>query len=135
MNIETYKMENGYYSTARIRTDSGAMDDRSAFFLDIFGSFDDDGKDDGGALPGEWQALLEEATRRNNEMIAVEQAAKEMEARAIVTQPNDDWSRQDWNRLVTLGYAVAHTDDGGEQGYMSRSYRLNEAGERLLALS
>lgn len=82
MSIEDYKMANGYYSTARIRTDSGAMDDTSAFFLDIFGSFDDDGKDDGGALPGEWQALLQIIAQRDCTPIRQESTDEKERCRA-----------------------------------------------------
>jgi hypothetical protein len=59
MDIEQYLMTNGYYSEIEIRKAAG-VDDRAASFLAIFGSFDDDGQDDGGPLSrADWRKLVE----------------------------------------------------------------------------
>lgn len=128
--IETYLLPTGYYDTAKIREDAG-MNSRAAAFLDIFGSFDDDGKDTGGDLPGEWQALLDEANRRNDAFYAAGEQANEQEARDLVGQP-EPWGRETWKRLVKLGYATRLIDTGSETGYGSVTYELTERGERLL---
>lgn len=132
-SIEQYKQTNGYYDTAKIREDAG-MNSRSALFADIFGGDDSDGGQPTAKLAPAWQALLDEAERRNNEIDAAAKMESEDEARALVQQP-EPWSRETWKRLVELQYATRHVEDGGEQGYMSASYTLTERGERLLDLN
>lgn len=120
-NIEQYKMATGFYDEGAIMQAAGESE-RSARFADIFG--DAQGTPDLGAF----NALLAEARRRNAEMHAAREQATEQEARAVVAQ--SEWSRQDWQRLVTLGYATRFIDDN--DGDMSVSFSLTEAGERLL---
>lgn len=128
-DITQYLMATGYYDTAKIREDAG-MNSRAAAFLDIFGSFDDDGKDTGAALPGAWQGLLDEATQRNDAMLAAAEQAQETEARTLMALP-EPWSRETWKRLVELQYATRQIDDGGELGHPSATYRLTERGHKL----
>lgn len=66
-SIEQYKQANGYYNTTKIREDAG-MNSRAALFADIFGGDDSDGGQPTAKLAPAWQALLDEAERRNNEI-------------------------------------------------------------------
>lgn len=98
--IEQFKMPNGYYDEGAILRAAG-MSERAARFDDIFG-------DAQGApnIAPEWQAILDEARRRNRAM--AESAAQ---ARAIAIAAA--LKANDWQTLVRLGAARAHRSDDG----------------------
>lgn len=72
--IEDYKMANGRYDTTQIRQDAG-LSERAARFDDIFGSATED-QQEATILPAPFQALVEEAERRN---VALSQATPMVE--------------------------------------------------------
>lgn len=124
-DLEQYKMTTGYYDEGAIMQAAG-VSERAARFADIFG--DVQGKTE---LAPDYQALLDEARKRNAEMHTANEQAKVQEARELVQQ-SEPWPVATWLRLVELGYATRYIEDGGEQGYMSTSYSLTERGGQLL---
>lgn len=128
--IEDYKMDNGYYDDNAIRRDAG-MDDRDALFASIFADDTSEDPQPSAELEPEWQALLDEAKRRNDALHIAQCQANETEARALVQQP-EPWSTAAWQRLHRLGYARRITDTGSERSYGSMTYELTQDGIRLI---
>lgn len=88
----------GYYDEGAILQAAGVAE-REARFADIFG--DAQGSHD---IAAEYQALLDEARRRNAEMLA---AAQTTNAAAIATA----FAANDWPTLVRLGAARVYRDE------------------------
>lgn len=126
--LAPYLRENGYYSEVAIMQAAG-MNEQASLFFGIFG--DGDNADDPDALPAPYRVLLDAARQRNAAREEAQEQEKEVEARALVQQP-EPWSHETWKRLVELRFATRSTEDGGEQSYMSTSYSLTKRGERLL---
>lgn len=102
MNIDKFKLSTGYYDEGAILRAAGVAE-RAARFADIFG--DVQGAHD---ISTEWQALLDEARRRNCEMSAVAAQSQMDEIAAALAV-------KDWKKLVRLGAARASYSEGEER--------------------